>query len=198
MGFLTTRRAAARSGAASFERDLDLHGECVEPPGVNMKTAVRILSGLSICAAFMGCATESRVVSMGNGNYAITRKATTGFSRDTDGLTAQAKEDALKFCQARGKQLKVVDVVTDKPLFSTGYASAQVVFRAVDAGDPGLTSEPASAAVSETPASAEASDKPAAGSLFTELTKLDELRKKGILSEEEFQAEKKKILSRSK
>ena len=43
-----------------------------------------------------------------------------------------------------------------------------------------------------------ASEKPAAGDLYTELIKLDDLRKRGILTEEEFQAEKKKVLSRSK
>ena len=31
--------------------------------------------------------------------------------------------------------------------------------------------------------------------LYAQLTKLDDLRKKGILTDEEFQAEKKKILS---
>jgi hypothetical protein len=42
------------------------------------------------------------------------------------------------------------------------------------------------------------SEKPAAGDLYTELIKLDDLRKRGILTEEEFQAEKKKVLNRSK
>jgi hypothetical protein len=33
--------------------------------------------------------------------------------------------------------------------------------------------------------------------LYNELVKLDDLRKKGILTDDEFQAEKKKLLSRS-
>ena len=38
----------------------------------------------------------------------------------------------------------------------------------------------------------------ATDSLYDELMKLDDLRKKGILTEDEFTAEKKKVLSRSK
>ena len=36
------------------------------------------------------------------------------------------------------------------------------------------------------------------GDLYTELMKLDDLRKKGILTEEEFEAEKKKLLEAAK
>jgi hypothetical protein len=41
------------------------------------------------------------------------------------------------------------------------------------------------------------SQKQATDDLYTELTKLDDLRKKGILTDEEFQAQKKKLLNGS-
>ena len=213
---------------------LDLRSGCDDFPEVNSRIAGRILSGLSFCLAMVGCTSNPRVISMGSNTYTVTREAATVFSRDTEALTAKAKEDAAKFCAARGKQLKVVDILVDKPFPTTGYAKAKIVFQAVDAGDSSLASEPAPVAagerptpvevterpapstagekpapievnerpapitVSDRPAPVEISERPATGDLYTELIKLDELRKRGILTEEEFQAEKKKVLNRSK
>ena len=97
-----------------------------------MNTSGRILSGLTLCVALFGCATKSEVVSLGGNTYSVTRKATTAFGRDTDEMTAKAKEDAAQYCAAQGKELKVLDVVVDKPFYTTGYASSKVVFKAVN------------------------------------------------------------------
>jgi len=174
-----------------------------------MKTAGWALSGISFCIAFAGCATKSDIVSLGDNTYSVTRKGATAFSRDTDAMAAEAKQDAARFCAAQGKQLKVVDVVVDKPFYTTGYANAKVVFRALAAGDPALTDNPvpvpavsnrapSATSYAPAPAPAEISEKQAADDLYAALLKLDDLRKKGILTDEEFQSEKKKILSRSK
>ena len=78
-------------------------------------------------------------------------------------------------------------------------AKAKVVFKALDAGDPQLRSEPTPAPMVERPAAVAAAERPAVvGDLYGDLLKLDELRKKGILTEEEFQSEKRKVLERSK
>lgn len=149
-------------------------------PGVNTRTVGRMPSALAICVALAGCASNMHVVPMGNNTYTITRDAVTVFSRDTGALKDKVKEDAAQFCAAKGKQLKVVDITAEKPRLTTGYAKARIVFQAVDAVDPNLTSKPATV------------------DLYTELIKLDELRKKSILTDEEFQGEKKKVLNRSK
>jgi hypothetical protein len=164
---------------------------------VNIKTSGWIFSGLTICVALLGCATQSEVVSLGGNTYSVTRKATTAFARDTDQMTAKAKEDAAHYCAAQGKQLKILDVVVNKPFYSTGYASAKVVFKAVNPGEANLASEPVSAAVGADRVAVETSQKTSTDDLYAELTKLDDLRKKGILTDEEFQAQKKKILSHS-
>ena len=192
---------------------------------MNTRTVGQAFLGLAICAALAGCASTANVVSMGNNTYTATRVAPNAFSRDTAALTARAKEDAARFCAAQGKQMKVVDVIEEKPFFSTGYAKSKVVFKTVAAGDTGPAAEPAPAAAVEAPTPAAVAESPApvaAGesaapavapaspapvavsgttptdSLYNELLKLDDLRKRGILTEEEFQAEKKKILSRSR
>jgi hypothetical protein len=137
---------------------------------------------------------------MGNDTYTITRTAKTGFVRDTAELRAEALDDAAKFCAEQGKQLKVVTVTESKPhVMLLGYAKATVVFKALNAGDPELKSEPAPAALAGRPAPPVITERPlTTDELYAELMKLDELRKKDILTDEEFQAEKKKVLNRSK
>jgi len=170
-----------------------------------------------VCVAMAGRASAKHddggdAVSLGNDTYSITREAKTAFNRDIDKLKAEASAAAAKFCADQGKQLKVVSLTGNVPKFSLGYAKAKIVFKALNAGDPGLASEPAAATASATaPASiaapssiaAPASVAPAERSLstdelYSDLVKLDDLRKKGILTDDEFQGEKKKVLSRSK
>ena len=149
---------------------------------------------LSICGGLIGCtSSQSNVVSMGNNTYTVTREATTTFNRNVEELKAQAQEDAAKFCVAHSKQLKVLDVTVNKPVVTTGYISAKVVFKAIDAAE--VAAEAAAAAA---PAPTEARAIQSTGDLYTELSKLDDLRKRGILTDEEFQSEKKKILNRSR
>jgi hypothetical protein len=149
---------------------------------------------------------------MGNDTYSITREARTAFNRDTDKLKADASDAAARFCADQGKQLKVVSLTESTPKFGLGYAKAKIVFKALNAGDPGLASEPAAAPASlAAPASAPAPASIAAPAwvapaerslstdeLYGDLVKLDDLRKKGILTDDEFQSEKRKVLSRSK
>ena len=147
---------------------------------------------------------------MGDNTFSITRVAKDGFHRNVEALKTQALEDAASFCAARGKQLKVVDVKQEKPWFSLGYCKATVVFKALNAGDPELTAAPPPApgsvrtiyiATSQpltAPPPPVVREKPITTSeLVTALTQLDDLRKKGILTEEEFQSEKQKVLKRS-
>lgn len=126
---------------------------------------------------------------MGNNTFSITQTATNGFRRDTEKLEADVKADAEKYCAAQGKQLKVVDLTSKMPFFATGYASAKIVFQALTAAE----IEQAAAV-----APAEAARPSGTVNLYSDLIKLDELRQKGILTDDEFQAEKKKILARSK
>jgi hypothetical protein len=160
---------------------------------VNAKTLSRALAVLGGCAALMGCAStpKANVVSMGDGTYSITLQASSGLTRNTEKLKAEATAEATRFCAKQGKQLKVIALTDERPLYTMGYASARIVFKPLDAGDPGLTSEP------PVPVATVATPAPS-GDLYAELTKLDELRKKGILTEKEFQSEKKKVLDRSR
>ncbi len=130
---------------------------------------------------------------MGNNTYSITREGKTAFNRDVDKLKEQVQDDATQYCAAQGKHLKVVSLTGDKPWFSLGYIKAKIVFQALD------NAELAAAAAPVAPDAAAAVAMPSpTGDLYSDLLKLDDLRKKGILTDAEFQAEKQKVLNRSK
>jgi len=156
-------------------------------------------------------------VSLGNNTYSITREASNAFHRDLDKLKEEATDAANKYCADQGKQMKLISLTGKVPMFAMGYAKAKIVFMALNPGDPELTAPVAAygaapatyaapqayAAAPQTYAAPAAYAAPAplphlsTDELYSELVKLDDLRKKGILSDDEFQAEKKKLLSRS-
>ena len=158
-----------------------------------------VLVGLGVTAS---AASKSTLVSLGDETYSIVRQANNGLIRDTAALKAEALQDAASYCVAHGKQQKVISATELKPLFVTAdYAKAKVIFKALNADDPALRNENPPQRVDDSVTSTPAKVSSPAGTqgdLYTELIKLDELRKKGILTEEEFQVEKKKVLSRSK
>ncbi len=179
-----------------------------ESPVMKKTVAGTMFATVSVCLAFMGCASNSGVVSMGNNTYMVTRQAATGFS-GSGTLKADALQEASRFCTDHGKQLKVVAITEAKPPYIlANFPKAEVVFKALDAGDPELKSESAidpsgvQIKVGERPPTQPAIDinqkQVTAGDLYTELTQLDELHKKGILTDAEFEAEKKKILNGSR
>jgi MFS superfamily sulfate permease-like transporter len=178
---------------------------------VKIKTFGTILSAFLAGIALAGCASTTatgrapEVEALGNNTYSITRVAKHALDRNIDTLKAEAMEDATQYCAARGKQLKVVGMKEEKPWISVGYFKATIIFKALNAGDAELTAQPAYMAPSPQPAYMAASPQPTAapekpvttGDLYTALMQLDDLRKKGILTDEEFQSEKQKILKRS-
>ena len=156
-------------------------------------TPGKFFSPLLICFALLCSAAKASVapsvVPLGDNTFSITRQAGTAFTRDTDKLKSQVQEDAAKYCADQGKQLRVVALTAEKPLISLGYISARIVFKAVTPGEP----EP----VAPTMATVTGGASTPTGDLYSDLIKLDDLHKKGILTDKEFEAEKKKVLKRS-
>jgi len=193
---------------------LDLNRGLEEGAGVNTNSLCRALSASFLCVALAGCASKTnesgfKVVPLGNDTYAITCEAKNAFDRDVDHLKDDATAAANNYCASLGREARVVSLTSDLPFFSTGYAKAKIVFRAVGPGTP-QTAEAApsvAAAPAYAPAQAYApapAPAPAAApkalttdELYDKLVKLDDLKKKGILSDEEFQAEKRKLLNKT-
>lgn len=153
-----------------------------------------LVSFIAFAALAFGETPAPAPVPLGNNTYSIVRQAKNGFQRDTELLKSQAKEDAQRFCESQGKQIKILELTAEKPWFAMGYAKAKIVFQPLSADDPALrsTSTVAAAAESAPRAITNTTD------LYNELMRLDELHKKGILTDDEFQSEKQKVLARSK
>jgi hypothetical protein len=142
------------------------------------------------------------VVALGNNTFSIKVEAKNALHRDVDALRTEANEAAASYCAEHGKELKVVSVTDKLPAFGLGYAYAKITFKALNPGDPELTAAPVPAPAAGGIVYVAAPAAPVerhltTDELYSELVKLDDLRKKGILTDEEFQAEKKKLLSHS-
>ena len=163
-----------------------------------MKTPLgRILLLFTIAAAapnFARAGDVSPITPLGNGAYSITVKAHNKFTRDTETLKGQALQEATQFCAKDGKKPKIISVTAEKSLYFVGdFAQATLTFKALDVGDPELASQQQTVLGQlAVPAS------PATEQLYSDLIRLDELHKKGILTDAEYETEKKKILKRSK
>ena len=163
---------------------------------------------LLLCLGLAGCAINSGIVPMGKDTYMVSRQAATGFSGSGD-LKARAFQEASHFCEKQGKKLQVVSTSEAKPPYIfANFPKAEVQFMCLDANDPQLQrtrlekspdmvikrndTVKADVDVRTKEASNKSTD------LYTELTKLEDLRKKKILTEEEFQAQKKILLEKQK
>lgn len=146
--------------------------------------------GLCLSVGLLRAQTISNIESIGDNTYSLTATATTKFTRNTAKLKAAGIDAATQFCAKEGRHFKLVSATESKSMYLVGgMAATRIVFKALKEGDPelaGTTVTPAKPAPTAT------------DSLYDELIKLDELRKKGILTDDEFAAEKKKVLARSK
>jgi hypothetical protein len=171
--------------------NLDLGGGRNDVFAVKTSTLGKILSPLWICLALVCSAAKAppTVIPLGDNTFSITSQATSAFTRDTDKLKVQIQDEAAKYCADQGKQMRVVSLTSEKPMISFGYVSAKIIFRAVNPGDPDPVSQPAATLTGGNPTPT--------GDLYSDLLKLDDLHKKGILTDKEFASEKKKVLKRS-
>ncbi|ACB73627.1 SHOCT domain-containing protein [Opitutus terrae] len=164
-------------------------------------SACLLLASASVASAakVLGETTAATQQELGDGAYAFTRKANSVFFRNIDRLKREAQADATNFGAQHGKQLKVLAVDVEKPLYGTGFCAVTLKAKLLEPGDPALLANEANKAGIVNPAPAmSAPSGSGTDALYADLLKLDDLRKRGILSDEEFEVEKKKVLSRSK
>lgn len=182
------------------QRNLDLTRSWRDRFAVTSNTLTKFFAAsfLAVTLAARASAHDdiSPAIQKGQNTYSITATASSAFMIDTDKLKDEANAAAIKYCSDHGKVLKVISLSSKSPHFSLGYCTGTIVFMALDAGDPALLPPPPAAPPAEAYAPA-APRSLSTDELVAELTKLDDLRKKGILTDDEFQAEKKKVLSHS-
>lgn len=154
---------------------------------------------LSCAIILSGCATSSGVSPLGEDTYMISRNGA-GFWTSTASVKAEALKDANGYCTGQGKRLQVNHTNQHEASGRPGdFPGAEVHFMCLNANDPELNRpkfKKDADRVIEVKSDVRTKDEPAKSKdIYSELIKLDDLRKKGIISDREFEEQKKKLLS---
>ena len=161
-----------------------------------MKTLCIFLSACA-CMLWSGCANPG-IVQLSPDTYIISRTDHGGIFGNASAMKIGVIKDANDFAESKGKVAIPVSS-RESPMWPGHFASIEYQFRVVDKNDPEAKRTslvPRADVVIEKTEKISADvhtkdDK--APDLYTELMKLDDLRKKGVITEEEFQAQKKRL-----
>jgi hypothetical protein len=164
------------------------------------KLAIQTMAVFAAVLAIVGCANPGPV-QVAPDTYLISRTDKGGVFGNASAMKASVIADADAFARSKGK---VAVPVTSKehPMHIGSFASFDYQFRLVDPDSP----EARSATMPNTPdqvseqrtsvtMDVEQPQQQAKPDVYAELMKLDDLRKRGIITDEEFEAQKSKVLA---
>jgi len=162
-----------------------------------------VLVSLLASVFLAGCSTLG-VVQLSSDTYMLSRVEGKEGNGDVAALRAAVVKDANDFAARKGKVAIPLSTYTS-PAAPGHLASVEYQFKLLAKDDPeakAATLTPAAEAAERTetfpgnPGIMGEAPKPP--DLYAELIKLDDLRKKGIITDAEFESEKKKLLNRSR
>jgi hypothetical protein len=143
--------------------------------------------------AVAGCASNSGVMPIGKDTFMVSRQAASGFSGSST-LKAEAFQEANSYCAKLGKSVQVVNSTEAQPPFLFGnFPKAEIQFMCLDNNDAELV-RPKLQKTPDTVIEIKPSSGAAKVDTYTELKKLKELLDSGVITQDEFNAQKKKIL----
>ena len=153
-----------------------------------------------VAALTVSCATAV-AIPMGNDTYMISQTSAGGIFRSMSSLKTEVMTRANAFAESKGK-VAVPIASNESPAYPGHMPNFEYQFRLVDKDDPrasGGALIPRADVVIEqkTTTSADVHVKEQtekSKDVYTELLKLDDLRKRGIITEAEFELQKKKLL----
>lgn len=168
-----------------------------------MKTTTTI-SIILLTIFLSGCANPG-IVQLSPDTYMLARADHGGIFGNTAKLKAGVIQDANEFAATIGK-VAIPFSTNETPVYPGHLATFEYQFRVINKDDPeakrthliprpDLVIEKNEKNAVDIKTEEEKSNSP---DIYAELTKLDDLRKKGIIIEAEFETEKTKILNRSK
>ena len=157
--------------------------------------ALLVFSPITVCAA------EPDVLQISPDTYMITRTSKAGMFANMSKLKSKVIKQANDFAASQGKIVIPISERQRRP--NPGFPSYEYQFRIVDPDDPeakrtALEAGPDAVVQSNQNIDADVrvvDDSGTKTDLYTELIKLDDLRKKGIITDAEFEDLKKKLLS---
>ncbi|MBI1772542.1 MAG: SHOCT domain-containing protein [Burkholderiales bacterium] len=155
-----------------------------------------------ICSASIlltACASNSGVQSIGKDTYMVSRQAATGLS-GSGTLKAEVFQEASQHCEKQGRSLQVVSTQEARPPYIFGnFPKAEIQFMCLDANDAELNrpklKKTANTVIEIRNDNRSKGEAPNSKDIYSELIKLESLRKQGILTDAEFQAQKTKLLN---
>jgi hypothetical protein len=172
---------------------------------INTRSLLGLCAALGMILLCFGCQNPG-IVQLSPNTYMLSRDDHAGVFGNFGALKAGVIRDADAFAESKGK---VAVPITSKehPVGVLGnWASFEYQFMLLDKNDPrasGVSLAPRPDLVIEKTDNINANvhtkdDTEKSPDLYTELTKLDDLRKKGIITDAEFDAQKQKLLNESK
>ncbi len=155
--------------------------------------------GFAVVFFVSGCVSTSGVIPAGPETYMVSASAGGGFS--TNGVREEVYKKANDFCASKGLVMVPVSFKARPGELGRNPPSAELTFRALKPGDPGI-GRPDALDVDQTinlnqnvSGSVKGESKAEKqGDTYSELIKLDDLRKRGILTDAEFESAKQKLL----
>jgi len=162
------------------------------------KNLTHCLAMTAAMFALAGCATAP-AVPMGNDTYMISQTSAGGMFRSMSSLKAEVMQRANDFAASKGK-VAVALASHEAPAYPGHMPAFDYQFLVVDKNDPraeGNSLVPRADVVVENYITPPTQSTPAVtnGDVYTKLIQLDDLRKRGIITETEFDAQKLKLLS---
>ena len=163
---------------------------------------ILLLGVLSLAAIVAGCANPG-IVPLSPDTYMLSRTDKGGIFGNASAMKADVIREANEFAASRGKVAIPISMHETPLIVGARFASVEYQFRVVDKNDPearrvSLVPRP-DVVIEKTEKTSidvktkDQTDRPK--DVYAELLKLDDLRKRGILSEAEFEAQKTKLLS---
>jgi hypothetical protein len=152
--------------------------------------------------ALAACASAD-IIPMGTDTYMISQTSAGGVFTNMGTLKSEVIQRANAFAESKGK-VAIPVAAKEQPAFPGRMPNFEYQFRLVDRNDPraaggGLFKTPdvlienrgqAPSVVVNPPAKERSPD------IYSELLKLDDLRKRGIITEAEFEAQKRRLLEK--
>ena len=155
---------------------------------------------IAVLASMCGCATAP-AIPMGNDTYMISQTSAGGVFKSMSSLKAEVMERANAFAASKGK-VAIALAAKESPAYPGHMPNFEYQFKLVDKTDPRaegstLIERPnmVVAVHNNTPTPPASATVKKSDDMYTALLKLDDLRKRGILSQQEFEVQKAKLLS---
>lgn len=161
---------------------------------------ILLLALLALTDILTGCANPG-IVKLSPDTYMLSRTDKGGVFGNASAMKADVIREANEFAESQGK-IAIPISLNESPMYIGHFASVEYQFRVVDKSDPeaqrvNLVPRPNIVIEKTEKATVDVKTKDQTEhqkDTYTELIKLDDLRKRGILSQEEFEVQKKKLL----